>query len=127
VRVSASRVVFEFQGDTVPGYAVAYATGPVTQDGSGATVPIKGDNALVVRMVHASGVDLSVVPSKPTYTGVNVIPGSGTPIVEVHKVSDFEAVLTWAIGVSGKPAFRVSTLTGPPRVVVDLAASAAGT
>ena len=35
-------------------------------------------------------------------------------------MSDFEAVLIWAIGVDDRVDFRVTTLAGPPRLVVDL-------
>jgi hypothetical protein len=39
---------------------------------------------------------------------------------EVVRTGDFEAVLTWAIGLDERVGFRVSTLDNPSRLVVDL-------
>jgi hypothetical protein len=40
--------------------------------------------------------------------------------VEAELTGDFEAVLTWALGVNQEADFRVLTLDGPPRLVVDV-------
>ena len=116
------RVVFEFR-DQLPGYDVAYADGPVRQDGSGEVVDVEGDAVLVVRLTPASGVDLSGPNFNQTYTGPDRLRGDTDVVAEVVRLGDFEANLTWAIGLGGKVPFRVEVLTGPPRVVVDLSAS----
>jgi hypothetical protein len=38
---------------------------------------------------------------------------------EVVRTGDFEAVLSWAVGLDDRVDFRVLTLDGPPRLVVD--------
>ena len=38
-------------------------------------------------------------------------------------VSDFEAVLTWAVGVTSRAPFAVTTLSDPPRLVIDIASA----
>jgi hypothetical protein len=38
---------------------------------------------------------------------------------EVVRTGDFEAVLTWAIGVNGRTPFAVTTLREPDRLVID--------
>ena len=43
-------------------------------------------------------------------------------IVELVRAGGFEAVLTWVMGLKQQTPFRVQTLTGPPRLVVDVAA-----
>jgi hypothetical protein len=56
------------------------------------------------------------------YTGPRRISGkrAGTSvIVEAVQISDFEAVLSWAIGLSDRVDFRVTTLHDPARLVVD--------
>ena len=46
--------------------------------------------------------------------------GSTNDVTEVVKAGDFEGVLTWVIGVRTRTPFRVTTLSAPTRVVVDL-------
>lgn len=114
------RIVFEFE-DRVPGYRVAYADQPITEDGSGKPVAVSGDSVLTVRMEPASGVDLSGPELRQVYKGENRIAPSTSVVTELVRTGDFEAVLNWAIGVKGRPGFRVDTLSSPPRLVVEVA------
>jgi hypothetical protein len=41
---------------------------------------------------------------------------------EIVRTGDFEAVLTWAVGLDLVRSFRVLTLENPARIVVDFAA-----
>jgi len=114
------RVVFEFEG-AVPGYSVRYVDRPITEDGSGNPVEIKGDSVLQVRMEPASGADLSGAELRQTYKGPNRITPSTSAVTELVRTGDFEAVLTWVTGVKGKPGFRVDTTSGPPRLIIEIA------
>jgi hypothetical protein len=116
------RVVFQFR-NVLPGYRVSYAEGPLKEDGSGAPVKIDGKAVLVVRMEPASGFDLTTGEGELVYRGPRRISGSesGTPtVLELVRTGDFEAVLTWAIGLDEMVDFRVLTLDGPPRLVIDV-------
>jgi hypothetical protein len=76
-----------------------------------------------VRMEPASGFDLNTGEGVMVYKGPRRLEGSaaGTSVVqELVRTGDFEAVLTWAIGLSDKLDFRVSTATSPLRLIVDL-------
>lgn len=115
------RVVFTFDGE-LPGYDIGYVDGPVTQDGSGDPVEVGGTNAISVRMSPASGALLTGENVEMTYTGPDRVEGPGQSVVDVVRAGDFEAQLTWAIGVDGEQPFKVSTLTGPTRIVVDVVA-----
>ena len=62
-------------------------------------------------------------PAAPrTYTGPDRVRGDTSVVTEVVRTGDFEANLSWAIGVRREVPFRVTVLDGPARVVVDLAA-----
>lgn len=116
------RVVFQFRNG-LPGYRVEYVEPPLREDGSGNVVNLEGDAFVVVRMEQASGFDLSVPEGALVYTGPRRISPDDTSVVrEVVRTGDFEAVLTWAIGLSGRVPFRVLTLGDPARIVVDFAA-----
>jgi hypothetical protein len=119
---NADRVVFEFRsGDPIPGYKVGYGQRPIVEDPSGKGVDVSGDNVVTVRMAHASGYDLTKGDAGgPTYTGAKRIAGPGSPVVEAVESGDFEGILNWVIGVKGRPGLRVSTLSAPPRVVIDV-------
>lgn len=115
------RVVFQFR-NARPGYRVAYVEAPLREDGSGNTVEVAGSAFVLVRMEPASGFDLETAEGVLVYKGPRRIAGSeaGTSVVrEVVRTGDFEAVLSWAIGLDDTVDFRVLTLDGPPRLVVD--------
>jgi len=115
------RVVFEFDGP-VPGFDVEYIEPPITEDGSGDEVDVRGDAFLQVRMEPASGFDLSG-EGEQTYDGPTRLSGedAGTSVIqEVVRTGDFEAVLAWVVGISDEVDFRVDTLEDPTRIVVDV-------
>jgi hypothetical protein len=115
------RVVFQFENH-LPGYSVGYARPPFAEDGSGAPVQVAGGAFVVVRMEPASGFDLETAEGRLVYKGPRRIEGadSGTSVVrELVRTGDFEAVLSWVVGLEERVDFRVSRLTGPPRLVVD--------
>ena len=115
------RVVLEFR-NAVPGYRVEYVEPPLHEDGSGNVIEVDGSAFVVVRMEPASGFDLSVPEGELVYKGPRRLSGAeaGTSVVrEVVRTGDFEAVLTWVVGLGDRVDFRVTRLEGPPRLVVD--------
>lgn len=112
------RVVFQFRGDGLPGYRVEYVEPPLKEDGSGDPVAVAGSAFVVVRMDPASGFDLSSGEGELVYKGPKRLPGASV-VKEVVRTGDFEAVLTWAIGLDAKVPFLVSTAASPSRLIVD--------
>lgn len=118
------RVVFTFVEDAdVPSWQVEYVD-EVREDGSGRLVEVEGDAALAVTLSGASGVDMSGETFEEVYTGPDRLDGSdagASSVQEVVETGDFEAVMSWAIGVDEQRPFRAFSLTDPARVVVDVA------
>jgi hypothetical protein len=115
------RVVFQFE-NTLPGYRVEYVQPPLKEDGSGKPVSVKGNAVVVVRMEPASGFDLNTGEGVMVYKGPKRIDaaGAGTSVAqELVRTGDFEAVLSWAVGLSDKVDFRVTTASSPARLIVD--------
>jgi hypothetical protein len=54
-----------------------------------------------------------------TYFGPSTVTASTAEVTEVKAAGDYEAVLTWVVGLRAKVPFRVLVLDGPPRLVVD--------
>jgi hypothetical protein len=115
------RVVFEFENPVQPGVAAEYVQRPLTADPSGEEIAISGEAILSVRMFPASGVDLSGETFRETYTGPTRIAANLPVLIELVEVGDFEAQLTWALGLRGQVPFTVRTLADPSRVEVDVA------
>jgi hypothetical protein len=119
------RVTFELkpqrgEADGPVGWKAAYEPGPITEDGSGRTVTVKGAAFLVVTM-SAAGADLSQEAAPATYTGPPSLEAAGaTRIQQVRRTGDFEGVLTWVIGLDRQRPFRITTQDGPSRVIVDV-------
>ena len=121
VHEGCDRIVFEFRDGAPPGYTVEYRPGPFNKGESNEPLEVQGSAYLVVRFDKASGADLSSPTANPTYTGPRSLTNLGLGhAVEVVNSEDFEGILTWVIGLDGQRPFTVSTLTSPPRVVVDV-------
>jgi len=103
------RVVFEFSGDSVPGYRVRYTTGPVQRCGSGDPVAVAGTGRLLVRFEPAEAHEAQR-HSTP-----------GLPAVrELTLICDFEGQVEWVLGIAAPSLYRVSELGAPARVVLDV-------
>lgn len=116
------RVVWRFDGPA-PTYRAAYVDMPVTADGSGEPVELQGAAALQLIMTPASGVELDGEEVREIYAGPDRISGAdaGADVVrEVVQTGDFEATLSWAVGIDRRAPFTVTTLTHPGRIVVDI-------
>jgi len=107
-------VIFDFKGKSpdAPGYTLTYGTPPFVQDGSGAPVPVAGSAFIVVRLSPAYGYDFET--GVQTYNGARRIAATGANhVTEVVETGDFEAVVTWVIGLDTKRPFTVEA-TGTP-------------
>ena len=56
---------------------------------------------------------------EPTYTGPSTLSADTASVTEIKGAGDFEAVLTWAVGLRATVPFNVRTLDGPPRLLID--------
>ena len=109
------RVVFEFRGAVPATRRIGYVD-QLTQDGSGEPVEVAGGADLQVVFEGANAHDDS---GSPTVSPRRFSPGFGA-LKEVAQVGDFEAVVTYGLGVDRRRPFKVSTLSGPSRLVIDL-------
>jgi hypothetical protein len=110
------RIEFEFGGDSVPGYVVAYAVQPVRRCGSGDLVSLAGSHQLVVRFDPARAHD-----DQANVTVAQREAAPGLPAVKDLKlICDFEGQVEWALGVAGALPFRVEEASDPARLVVDV-------
>ncbi|MDP8986937.1 MAG: hypothetical protein M3N11_01100 [Actinomycetota bacterium] len=114
------RVVFRFADAHLPGYDIAYVDGPVHQDGSGDVVPVEGQALLQVRFEPASGVDLRRGTFEETYRGPERVRGATEGVTEVVRIGDFEANLTWVVGVDSPVPYRVEVVPADNAIVVEL-------
>ena len=113
------RVVFEFRGEGLPGYRIQYEAPPFVEDGSGNPVDVNGSAFVTVRMEPASGFDLNTGEGQLVYKGPKRLPGAGSVVQEVVRSGDFEAVLSWVIGLKAKVPFLVTTASSPSRLIID--------
>ncbi|MDQ2636400.1 MAG: hypothetical protein M3Y83_05940 [Actinomycetota bacterium] len=116
-RADGDRLVFEFL-DGIPSYKVGYRPLPARADGSGNEIPLPGANALV-QVVFTAATGDGWTDGVQTYFGPSTVTGDTTVITEAKAAGDFEAVLTWVVGLRSQVPFRVSVLDGPPRLVID--------
>ncbi|HSK97308.1 MAG TPA: peptidoglycan-binding domain-containing protein [Euzebyales bacterium] len=110
------RVVFEFDGGR-PGFSVRYA--PVARtDGLGAPIPTLGTVALQVYL-QADSIDLDTY--ERTFRPASPITPRYPTLRQVRYGGFFEGGTTFGVGLTGRSGFRVLELTGPRRLVIDVA------
>jgi hypothetical protein len=117
------RVTFHFQApQPLPEILKAdYIDRPVLADPSGQVVDVAGNAVLQIVMSNAAGVNLFVNPPVQTYTGPTRIEANLPNVVELVETGDFEATLSWVIGVrDGSAGGTAQVLTDPTRVTVDI-------
>ena len=109
------RIVLEFK-DRVPGYHLEHIDKPVRDCGEGSVVPLAGDSWLEIRMFP---VDAHTPEGKPSI--LERKRKLDLPVMlEGKQTCDFEAVVTWVLGLSQPNPYRVMELKDPPRLVVDV-------
>jgi hypothetical protein len=114
------RVVFEFRG-AVPEHHVRYVD-QLVEDGSGKPVSVAGTADLEVVFQGANAHEADGTPSvSPRRFSPNL-----TAVKEVAQIGDFEAVVSYGIGVDRRRPITVSTLSGPSRLVIDVSTAGTG-
>jgi hypothetical protein len=102
-------------GSGNPGYDVRYVS-RIIADPSGRTVSLQGRKRIRVVIRPARG---------HTAGGTNLLPSTLMPLCsnlrQVKKAGDFEGVVSFGLGLARRTGFRVFRLTGPTRIVVDVA------
>ena len=109
------RVVFDFGGSKPSFQSVRYVR-RLVQDGSGAPVPVAGRAVLEV-VIMTTGHTESGSPTFPTPPSVRGFKA----LRQIAFAGDFEGNVTFGVGVRHRAGFRVFELSGPDRLVVDVA------
>jgi hypothetical protein len=128
VRVGAhngfDRIVFEFQepdpnpagNGGIPRYEIRQAKPPFSEDPSDMPIAVAGDAFARIIFQGASGYDFD---GNATYDGPRrLTPGFGT-LAQVVEGGDFEATMTWILGLSRPTCWEIQELHNPERLVID--------
>ena len=110
------RVVFEFEGARAPGHHVEYVDRPVRRCGSGEAARVAGDAWLRVSLTparaHTEAGEATVERRELSF--------DFPALRELESICDFEAEVVWVLGVASANRFRVTELSSPARLVVDV-------
>ena len=109
------RIVFDFFGGLPANRSAEYVPA-LLADGSGARIPIRGQAILQVTFSNARGHTLSgtdTAPNRTTFALPNVL-------TTVQSGDGFEGVISYGVGLAVRQPFRLSTLSNPSRVVLDI-------
>lgn len=109
------RVVFEFEGTTLPDAEIKVVERPI-QCGSGLPVQVAGKVYLQVRLTPAQA---------HTEAGQPTLANRGRklslPILrEIRQICDFEGEVTWILGLAERREHKTMELEGPTRLVIDI-------
>ena len=114
------RITFRFEpqpdAPAKPPWHFVNFTDELVTEGEGRPVQVDGE-AYVVVSFQAIGTDLSGEVPEPVYTGdERFTPGFGT-LQEAVMLGDFEAQVSWGLGLSEKACYRVDA--GPDHLTVE--------
>jgi hypothetical protein len=110
------RVVFQFSGG-LPA-VTAERVKAVYADPKGTKIALPGRSNLHVVFRGASGT--CPQPAHRTWTGPATLNPRYPQLLAVTTAGDFEGYLSFGLGLAAQGPYRVSTLTGPDRVVIDV-------
>ena len=109
------RFVIRGRSGGTPSFRVRYVR-RIVEDGSGRRVRLKGTKRISVVLQNSRA---------HTRSGARLLPRVLTPLCpnvrQIKDAGDFEGVVSFGLGLRRKTGFRVFRLTGPTRVVVDVA------
>jgi hypothetical protein len=109
------RIVFEFE-DGLPAAEVRYEDA-VVGCGTGEPIEVEGEAFLLITMIPSQAHDDAGMLTIDAVT----VEGTGEAILQARQSCDFEADVTWGIGVPEERPFVVTILEDPTRLVVDIA------
>jgi peptidoglycan hydrolase-like protein with peptidoglycan-binding domain len=115
------RLVFEFSGPR-PGYRVRYVS-QLIADGSGEPIHLRGRAVVEIITQPAAAHNDDGTPTVAGPPDVNDF----AAFRQIADAGDFEGVVSWGIGTAAKTGLRVSALTTPSRIAVDVMHAAPGT
>jgi hypothetical protein len=101
----------------VPQVTVRPATPPFSKDPSGLPLEVAGTAFLEIVLHGGTALDESY---QPTYEGPVDFAPAGSPIVEMKRAGDFEAVSSWVVGLDGPPCVRILPFDGTSRLVIEV-------
>ena len=110
-------LVLEF-ADHIPGYTIGYQPLPARADASGFEIPLRGANNLVQITLNPATAD-GWAGGQRTYFGPSAVSADTDVVTEAKAAGDFEATLTWVVGLRSEVPFRVQELQDPARIEVD--------
>lgn len=114
-RDNYDRVVFEFGGDTSPGFRVEYIE-KLTRKCGADELKVMGGTWLLVRMTPAQARDEH---GRATVGSVE-FDEDLKAVKLVRQVCDADAQLEWMIEVNDRKPYRAELLTDPARLVIDI-------
>jgi hypothetical protein len=116
------RVVFQFHGRQAPSVTLAYAD-QITEDPSDRPVALLGTTFIRV-VFHGARLDTAAVENDPTnvvgYRGPTTLTPRYLSLQQLSVAGDFEAVLSFGLGLSETAEIRTSTPDGQGSVIIDL-------
>ena len=119
------RITFEFRAPDpnpggkggIPRYDIRTAESPHYEDPSGRTLEVAGNVFGRIIFHGAAGYDFD---GNPTYTGPRTVRAGFPVLVEAVEAGDFEATLSWILGMRQQSCWKVRELHNPDRIAIEM-------
>jgi hypothetical protein len=100
----------------IPRYVIKAARPPFTEDPSDLPITVGGNAFTRIVLQGASGFDFD---GNATYEGPRRLTPGFETLTEVVEGGDFEATMTWIMGLSQRACWQIQELENPDRLVID--------
>jgi hypothetical protein len=115
------RLVFEFNGEQVPGYTVKYATEAIACGSGQDLTAFVGDGSATAGLVLITVRPAAAHDDAGQATAVRDLRPALESLVHVFRTCDFEGVVEYAVALTDEHPYKVTTLLSPPRLIIDFA------
>lgn len=115
-QANSDRIIFTFEGSSVPGYRVAYTSPPVEQCGSGEPLTVNGTEMLIVNLSPAQAHTEAGLPTLKQREQHPLMP----VLQEMELSCDFEGEVSWALGLAARKPYQASELSDPARLMIEI-------
>ena len=119
------RITFEFREPDpnpggkggIPQYEIRTVGPPHYEDPSGRKLEVNGNVFARIVFHGAAGYDFD---GEPTYTGPRTIQAGFEVLQEAVEAGDFEATMSWVLGMRQQACWEVREFHNPDRVAIDI-------
>ncbi|MEO7803269.1 MAG: hypothetical protein ABIS18_02210 [Actinomycetota bacterium] len=116
---NSDTITFTFTPPAVPIWELKQATPPFTEDASGNPVSINGTHFFTLIFQGTDAHEFDGETARKSYPGPKELVLPGNPLLELEETGDFEATVSFVIGLDRLVCPAISEMQSPHRLILS--------